>query len=380
MRLREIAMLAGVALMSSLPVGAAAANVASVPWGTTAKGEDVRLYTLKGRGGMEVKISSFGARITELWVPDAKGDKRDVVLGYPDLQAYEKAGPTGILGALIGPYTSRLGITFKVAGKTYTQTQTPQPGRNSIGHSGEIGFHKRVWTAAVHDGVEPRLVMTIKDPDGLGGYPGNVTVTVTYAVRRDNTLVQTIRGVTDRPTVMNITNHSYWALGGEGSGEVINQIMTVYSSQYLPDYTNTPVASVAKVEGSFYDFTTPTRLGDRLALPEVERGYNVNMLIDGPPGKLRPAVRLEDPDSGIVMLVNTTQPALLLYSDNEGPFNGKNGHVYRPHNAMVFETQHLPDSPNHPEFRSTEVTPENPLHEVTEFKFSVKKPGSTTNK
>jgi aldose 1-epimerase len=364
--LAVIASLLTVALASN-----AAAKIIDQDWGTTTKGEKVKLYTLKGRGGMEIKISNFGAVITSLLVPDNKGKLRDIVMGYPSVADYDKPGGMGIFSALIGPYANQLGVDFKIAGKTYHQTQTPQAGRTSIGHSGDIGFHKRVWQAEPRDGVEPSIAMTIKDSDGLGGFPGNVTVTVTFTLKRDNTLVIDFKGTTDKPTVLNLTDHFYFSLNGEGNGEIGNEMLTLYADRYTPDYVTSRVNSV---EGTVFDLRKPTRLGDRLALPEVGNGYNTNMILEGIPGQLRPAARLDDPDSGITLVMFTTQPAVQLYTDNEKvPFNGKNGHVYHTHNAISLEPQHYPDSPNHPEFPSTEVTPDKPFHEIAEYRFAVRK-------
>lgn len=369
MRSRNFVLMTG--LFLSICGSAMASNITAQDWGTTAKGEKAHLFTLKGGGGMQIKISDFGAVITELWVPDAHGKRRDVVMGYPDIKGYEKPGNMGIFSALIGPYANQLGVTYKIAGQTYKQTQTPAPGRSSIGHSGDIGFQKRMWEAAPHDGPEPSIAMTIKDPDGLGGFPGNVTVTVTFTVKRDNTLVIDYRGTTDKPTVLNLTDHFYFSLNGEGSGEIGNEMLTLFAERYTPDYVTSTIKSV---QGSIFDLTKPTRLGDRLALPEIGNGYNVNMILDGEPGQLRPAARLDDPDSGIVLVMFTTQPAVQLYTDNEmTPFNGKNGHIYNRHSAISLEPEHYPDSPNHPEFPSAEVTPDKPLHEVTEYRFAVKR-------
>ena len=352
-----------------------AANITVEDWGTTQKNEKVRLFTLKGEGGVEAKITNFGGIVVNLLVPDRHAKKTDVVLGYDSLAEYEKGG---VFSALIGPYANRLGLTFPVDGKTYTQPRPvpragaqPQPTLSSpiqILHSGAIGFQKRVWSAVMHDGPEPSLALTIENPDGNGGFPGNVTVTVTYTIRRDNTLVLDYRGTTDKPTVLNLTNHFYFNLKGEGTGVIDNEIVTLYAGQYTPDFVSSEVRGT---RGSVFDFSRPARIGDRLAMPAVGRGFDTNMIVTGMPGTLRPAARIGDPDSGILMVVFTTQPGFQFYTDNiDNTVTGKAGHQYGNHNAISIETGKYPDAPNHPEFPSAEVTPDKPMHEVTEFRFA----------
>ena len=349
-----------------------AANITARDWGTTSKGEKVQLFTLKTgvRRGLVVEISNFGGVVVRLMAPDREGVLRDVVLGYDSFPEYEKGG---VYSALIGPYANRLSQSFKLNGQTITQPAPALRGGGRGGlilHSGAIGFQKRVWDAAMHDGREPSLELTIKDSDGTGGLPGNVTVTVTYTVRRNNTLVIDYRGITDKPTVLNLTNHFYFDLKGEGPGPVDNEIVTLYAHRYTADFFTD---EVSRVDGTAFDFTKPARLGDRFAMLQGAPGFDTNMVIDSVAGQLRPAARIDDPDSGIVMAVFTTQPAFQFYTDNiANTVNGKNGHVYGNHNAISIETEHYPDAPSHPNFPSTEVTPDKPLHEITEYRFSSK--------
>jgi aldose 1-epimerase len=349
-----------------------AANITAKDWGTTSKGEKVQLFTLKTgvRHGLVVEISNFGGVVVRLMAPDREGVLRDVVLGYDSLPEYEKGG---VYSALIGPYANRLSQSFKLNGQTITQPAPALRGSGRGGlilHSGAIGFQKRVWDAAMHDGREPSLELTIKDADGTGGLPGNVTVTVTYTVRRNNTLVIDYRGITDKPTVLNLTNHFYFDLKGEGPGPVDNEIVTLYAHRYTADFFTD---EVSRVDGTAFDFTKPARLGERFAMLQGAPGFDTNMVIDGVAGQLRPAARIDDPDSGIVMVVSTTQPAFQFYTDNvANTVNGKKGHVYGNHNAISIETEHYPDAPSHPNFPSAEVTPDKPLHEITEYRFSSK--------
>jgi len=311
----------------------------------------------------------------------------DVVLGYDDLASYEKGG---VYSALIGPYANRLSLKFPIDGKIYEQpTPAPRPAppgappapvRTFIQHSGGNGFQKRVWEAVMHDGAEPSLTLTIKDPDGMGGMPGNVTVTVTYSVRADNSLVLDYTGTTDKPTMLNTTNHFYFSLNG-GAKDISDEMVTLYASRYTPfDHAiDLPNGMVASVTGTPYDFQKPVRIGDRLSLPNVSQpvggtdipGYDTSFLVDGVVGQMRPVARVDDPDTGIVMVAFTTQPGLQFYTDNiGGQVKGKKGAVYRNHWAISLETGKAPDSPNHPNFASAEVTPDKPMHEVTEYRFS----------
>jgi aldose 1-epimerase len=372
---------------ASAKMKTAKAGISAEDWGTTQKGEKIKLFTLTGKGGMVARISNFGGVVVDLLVQDRHGKLTNVVLGYDDFASYEKGG---VYSALIGPFANRLSLKFPIAGKIYEQPipsprpapagAAPQTPRTYIQHSGGIGFQKRVWEAVMHDGPEPSLSLTIKDPDGIGGFPGNVTVTVTYTVRADNTLVLEYQGTTDKPTVLNITNHFYFNLNG-GAKDISDEIVTLFSSRYTPfDADAMPTGVVAFVAGTPYDFTKPTRIGDRLALPDVVQtvadgvripGYDTSLLTDGVVGQLRPAARVDDPDTGIVMVTFTTQPGLEFYTDNiNGQVKGRKGALYGNHWGISLETEKATDSPNHLNFASAEVTPGKPMHEVTEYRFS----------
>jgi len=373
-------------LLATASTTASAASKASIraqDWGTTQKGDKVRLFTLTGRGGMVARITNFGGVVVDLIVPDRHGKPVNVVLGYDDFTSYEKGG---VYSALIGRYANRLSFQFPVAGKIYEQpAPPPRPGstpRTYVQHGGGNGFQKRVWEAVAHDGPEPSLALTLKDADGTGGFPGNITVTVTYTVRADNTLVLDYKGTTDKPTVMNLTNHFYFNLNG-GARDISDERLTLFSSRYQPfDANAMPTGVIAPVTGP-YDFTRPVRIGDRLALPDVAQtvgdglripGYDTAFLTDGVVGQLRPAARVDDPDTGIVMVTFTTQPGLELYTDNiNNQVKGRKGALYGNHWAISLETQRAADTPHHLNFTSAEVTPDRPLHEVTEYRFSTLK-------
>lgn len=368
-RLKHVAALALAAFLGSAPTAMAA--ITQAPWGATAKGQQVEIYTLTGAGGMTARIATFGAVVTSLMVPDRNGKFADVMLGFDDLAGYEKGG---VQNAVIGRYVNRIsGGGFTLEGKRYDLEHGPR--QTVIGHSGAYGFQKRVWSAVPHDGIEPSLTLSISSPDGEGGWPGNVTATVTYTVTRDNALRMEFGGTTDKPTVMNLTNHTYFNLAGDNSGTVLDQTLQVFSDQYtvqMPD--GVPTGAFADVKGTPLDFNKPVRLGDVVDSPfppiAERKGLDINLVVRGKPGTLRPAAIMRDPASGRVMEVSTTQPGVQLYSDNVNmPTPGRNGASYPPRASLSLEMQHYPDAPNRPEFPSTEVTPDKPLHEVSVFKF-----------
>lgn len=378
-------LLGAVLLVAASPAMAAKTRpgIRAADWGTTQKGEKVQLFTLTGKGGMVARITNFGGVVVDLMVPDRHGKPVNVVLGYDDLASYEKGG---VYSALIGRYANRLSLKFPAGGKIYEQPAPPPPPRpgsaprSYVQHGGSNGFQKRVWEASAHDGPEPSLALTLHEADGTGGFPGNVAVTVTYTVRADNTLVLDYKATTDKPTVMNLTNHFYFNLNG-AARDISDERLTLFSSRYQPfDANAMPTGVVAPVAGTPYDFTKPVRMGDRLALADVTQsagngqrisGYDTAYLTDGVVGQLRPAARVDDPDTGIAMVAFTTQPGLELYTDNiTNQVKGRGGVLYGNHWAISLETQHAPDTPNHPNFTSAEVTPDRPLHEVTEYRFS----------
>lgn len=368
-------MLLAAIMAAGFAAPAAAANISRDVWGTTDSGQEVDLYTLRGAGGMEAKISNFGGVIVSLFVPDRDGNRADIVLGYDDFASYQRGG---FYGALIGRFANRISnASFKLDGQTINLDH--RPGSLVVLHSGAAGLNRRVWDAVPHDGPEPSLELSILDPDGSGGMPGNLKVTVTYTLTARNELKVDYRATTDKPTVVNLTNHSYFNLSGEGSGAVDDEVLQLFADQYTPsDDKLIPTGELAPVKGTAIDFTQPKRVGDALNsdFPEIalHHGMDINFVIRGNPGTVRPAALLSDPKSGRAMEVLTTQPGIQIFSDNKrAPNTGKGGKTYVNHSALTFETQHFPDSPNRPEFPSTEVTPGHPLHEVTIFRFTTSK-------
>jgi aldose 1-epimerase len=367
-------------LAAALGGAAHAQNITRQDWGVTDKGERVELFTLNGTKGLEARITNFGGRVVDLYVPNAHGGKTDVELGFDDFQSYYRKD--SIYGALVGRYVGRIshGGSFPLNGKTYQLEKTDPAAKNVI-HGGTAGFHNKVWTAKIQDGPEPSLILTLESPDGDGGFPGKLAVMVTYTVTRNNELkvdyhAEAIGG----PTIANLTNHSYFALQGEGNGDISDQMIQVFADKYTPaDADILQTGEILPVDGTPLDFREPVRLGDVLHSPfpqiAMREGLDMNFVVNGKPGTLRPAARLSDPHTGIVLDVSTTQPCVLLYSDGIGDrtVTGKGGKIYRTFYAMSLETQNYLDAVNHPEFPATPSTilvPGKPLREVTVFKFS----------
>jgi len=253
------------ACLASLSGAAAAQNISGQDWGTTQDGRKVGLYTLKSPNGLEARITNYGGRIVSLYVPNKQGGKTDVQLGYDDFAAYEKAGD--FYGALVGRYVGRVshGGSFTLNGKTY-QLEKRDPAAPFVIHGGTAGFNRKLWKARMHDGPEPSLTLTLVSPDGDGGFPGELTTTVTYTVTRDNALRLEYRATADRPTVANFTNHAMFALQGEGNGDVSDQTMQIFADRYTPaDAGNLVTGEIASVDGTPADFRKPVRLGSPCA-------------------------------------------------------------------------------------------------------------------
>jgi len=371
---------AAIACLSVLTAGTAqASNIAREDWGTLKTGEKVSLFTLKGAHGLEARITNYGGRIVSLYVPNAQGTKTDVQLGFDDLASYEK---DGFYGALVGRYVGRIshGGSFTLNGKTY-QLEKTDPTAPFVIHGGTAGFQRKLWKAEMHDGAEPSLTLTLVSPDGDGGFPGELTTTVTYTITRNNALKLDYHATSDRPTVASLTNHAYFALQGEGNGDVSDEMMQVFADRFTPaDEGNLVTGEILPVDGTPADFRAPVRVGDRRTSdwPQIamRKGIELEMVINGKPGTLRPAARMTDPHTGIVMDVSTTQPCMVVYGDSIGAntVTGKGGKTYRNFYAMSFETEGYLDAVNHPNFASTVVTPGKPMHEVTVFKFSAQAP------
>jgi len=352
------------------------ASLAREPFGTTTRGEAVAVYTLKNAHGLELRVIDYGGIILSLKVPDRNGAFDDVVLGYDSLAGYLRSSP--YFGAIIGRYGNRIGGgRFTLDGKTYTLAKNNGP--NHL-HGGLKGFDKVVWGAAPFEGADSvGLVFRYTSPDGEEGYPGTVRATVTYTLTDRNELIFDYAATTDRATPVNLTQHSYFNLAGDGKGDILGHVVTLNADRFTPvDSTLIPTGEIRSVAGTPFDFRTPTAIGARIALDDEQLryglGYDHNFVLNkGADAGPTLAARVYEPASGRVMEIYTTEPGLQFYSGNflDGTLRGKNGVVYRHRYGFAMETQHFPDSPNKPSFPSTTLRPGEQYRSRTIYKFAV---------
>jgi aldose 1-epimerase len=345
------------------------------PFGKTSDGQAVFLYTLKSSSGMTVKITNYGGTVTQIVVPDRNKNFADVVLGFDSLAGYTSKTNTAYFGALIGRYGNRIaGGRFTLEGHTY-QIPTNDNGVNSL-HGGNVGFDKRVWQATPAGTVaNPALKLHYTSPDGEQGFPGTLQVDVTYSLGNKNDLHIDYHATTDKTTVLNLTNHSYFNLEGAGSSTVLNHKLTLMASRFTPINANLiPTGAIESVANTPFDFRTPTAVGARINEKnqqlEYGKGYDHNFVLDSTSGLVM-AAKVEEPNSGRVMEVWTSQPGVQFYSGNF--LDGKNvgiGGAYKYRSALCLETQHFPDSPNHPNFPSTVLKPGQEFRSTTVYRFS----------
>ena len=344
------------------------------PWGKTADGMPVDLYTLHNRSGAEARISNYGGLVVSLKVPDRYGKLGDVVLGYDNLADYIKDSP--YFGALIGRYGNRIAKgKFSLDGRQYTLATNNYP--NAL-HGGLKGFDKVVWDAKVLTapgrlGLELHYV----SKDGEEGYPGTLSVTAVYTLTEDNALRLDFTATTDKDTVINLTQHSYFNLAGEG--DVLHHEVMIPASYFTPvDATLIPTGRLQRVDGTPFDFRRPTAIGARIGQDDEQLkfagGYDHNWVVDKPPGQLGLVARVFEPGSGRVLEVLSTEPGVQFYTGNflNGSNKGKGGWVYQFRNGFCMEPQHYPDSPNHPNFPSVVLKPGQVFHSTIIYKFSVR--------
>ena len=347
--------------------------VTKASFGTAPDGKAVEIYTLKS-AAVEARIMTYGAIIVSIKTADKNGKMDDVVLGYDSVAGYVGDGKT-YFGAVVGRYGNRIAKgKFSLDGHEYTLPLNNGP--NSL-HGGTVGFDKHVWTAKeVPDGVE----MTLVSKDGDQGYPGTLTAHVKYTLKGD-ALRLDYTATTDKDTVLNLTNHSYFNLSGASSGDLIlGEEIMLNADRYTPvDAGLIPTGELPGVAGTPFDFRTSTKIGARINDPneQLQRGggYDHNWVLNGKNGVEKVAAKLYDPKTGRVLTVTTTEPGVQFYSGNmiAGPLHGKDGGTYVKNSALCLETQHFPDSPNHPAFPTTELKPGQTLHSSTTFTFSVQK-------
>jgi aldose 1-epimerase len=348
------------------------ATIEKTAFGRTPEGPAVDLYVLTNSKGMKAKIITYGAILTELHVPDRNGKLADVVLGFNDLQGYLAGHP--FFGATVGRVANRIAKgKFTLDGKEYTLAVNNGP--NSL-HGGLKGFDKAVWKAEpvkVADGVAVQF--THVSPDGDEGYPGNLSVAVTYTLTNENALKIDYKATTDKPTPVNLTNHSYFNLAGHQAGDILGHELTLEADEYTPaDDTLIPTGEIKSVKGTPLDFTTPTAIGARIAQLKTTGGYDHNFVLRGHGKKLAPGARVYEPKSGRVMEMDTTEPGVQLYTSNflDGKLKGKGGVAYPKHAAFCLEAQHFPDSVNHPSFPPVILRPRKTYTQTTVYKFSTK--------
>ncbi len=349
----------------------AMASVKKEPFGKTKEGVAVDIYTLTGKGGVTIKVMTYGALVTHLLVPDKSGNPADVVLGFDSLDGYLAGHP--YFGATTGRVANRIAKgRFTVDGKEYTVATNNGP--NHL-HGGVIGLDKRVWKAQeVAGSADPAVKFTYRSPDGEEGYPGNIDLEVTYTLTAKNELRIDYSARTDKATPINLTNHSYFNLAGAGSGTILDHELTIAADSYTPvDETSIPTGKIEPVNGTVMDFTRPTAVGARIdQLKGDPGGYDHNYVLKNQGGKLALAAKLRDPKSGRTLEVHTTEPGIQLYTGNylDGTVTGKGGKVYGKRAALCLETQHYPDSVNRPNFPSTILRPGETYKTTTVFAFS----------
>ena len=374
----SMAMMLLFAMAASEPqtVPAPKRGVSRAPFGKTRDGNAVEIYTLTNAHGLEMRVMTYGGIIMSLKVPDRSGHLGDIVLGFDTLDGYLKDPP--YFGALVGRYGNRIAKgRFTLDGKTFALATNNGP--NHL-HGGVKGFDKVVWNAVPGtDANGVGLTLSRISPDGEEGYPGSLQATVRYTLTDKNELAIDYRATTDKATPVNLTQHSYFNLADEAA-DILGHELTIHASRYTPvDATLIPTGELAPVEGTPFDFRKSTAIGARIATDDAQLknggGYDHNWVLDRSGSGLQSAARLVDPKSGRTLEVATTEPGLQFYSGNflDGTITGKEGRVYRHRSGLCLETQHYPDSPNHPTFPSSIVRPGQTYSSQTVLTFGVQK-------
>ena len=354
-------------------------EVHRVPFGTTADGKPVELFTLTNARGVEVRLTNYGGIITSLKTPDRSGRFDDIVLGYDSLNGYLHNSP--YFGAIVGRYGNRIAKgRFTLDGTTYRLAVNNGP--NSL-HGGIRGFDKVVWTAEPFrsNGIEG-VVLEYTSADGEEGYPGTLRARVTYTLTDDNRLIVDYQATSDKPTPVNLTQHSYWNLAGDGSRDILAHVLTINADSMTPvDTTLIPTGEISTVAGTPFDFRTPMPIGARIDQRQNTQiryggGYDHNFVLNrggAAVDSLVHAAHVAEPSTGRTLDIFTTEPGIQFYSGNflDGTITGKAGHIYKYRYGLALETQHYPDSPNHPNFPSTILRPGQQYRSRTVFAFGV---------
>jgi aldose 1-epimerase len=343
----------------------ATAAIESRQFGRMPDGADVKIYTLRNANGMRAKITEYGATLTELWAPDRDGTMANVVLGYARLDDYVAA--PFFVGATLGRVANRIANgKFTLDGREYTLATNRAP--NHL-HGGVKGFDKRIWTSRqTANGV----MFSYVSPDGEEGYPGTVHVAVNYRLTDANELRIDYEATTDKPTPINLTNHSFFNLAG--SGTILDHLLTINANRYTPvDASLIPTGEVASVIGTALDFTHPRRIGERIdQVAGIANGYDNNLILNRTGDTLTLAARAEEPRSGRVLEIWTTEPAVQFFTGNrfDGSFVGVGGVLYQQHAGFALEPQHYPDAINHPAFPSVVLRPGHTFKSSTVYRFT----------
>jgi aldose 1-epimerase len=339
----------------------------------TVDGAQTDLFVLQNKTGVQAAITNYGARVVGLWVPAKGGRMVDVVLGYDSLAPYRAPGES-YFGTTVGRYANRIaGASFSIGGQRY---QLEKNDKENTLHSGSTGFNRKVWQ--VKGQTDSSLVLFYSSPDGEGGFPGTLNTQVTYTLTHDHALRIEYEATTDKPTVVNLTNHSYFNLEGEGSGSVYEHVLTIPADSITAtDFDLIPNGKLQAVAGTPLDFRRPTPIGQRIdagdELIKNGKGYDHNFVLNKETGALGLAATVQAPGSGIVMEVITTEPGIQLYTGNflSKKEIGKGGKVYDRRHAFCLETQHFPDAPNQLNFPSTLLNPGETFRSTTLYRFSV---------
>ncbi|WP_434563431.1 aldose epimerase family protein [Pseudomonas sp. R1-6] len=369
----------GVSLMIATSSQAAGLTNERVAFGKTDDGTAVEKYVLRNSNGMEATVITYGGILQSLIVPDKNGMTDDIVLGFDDVQGYQKNGNV-YFGATIGRFGNRLaGGAFELDGKRY---QVPQNDKDNSLHGGPQGFDKRVWKAEPsNDKDSVGVTLTYLSKDGEMGFPGNLKSDVTYSLNDKNELRIDYKATTDKPTVLNLTNHSYFNLAGAGNGDILKQVATLHASRYTPVTAKLiPTGELAPVAGTPMDFTKPTAIGTHIKAdhPQLkfaepkQGGFDFNWVLDAKGDVNKLAADVQDPKSGRRLQLFTTEPGVQFYTSNflDGTVKGKQGKVYPHWGAFTLETQHFPDSPNQPDFPTTRLDPGQTYTQAMVLKFS----------
>lgn len=351
--------------------GRSAGNVVRSDFGKTKEGKSVDLYTLTNKNGLVARITNYGGTLTELHVPDKNGQNGNIVLGFATLEPYVAGHP--FFGSTTGRVANRIARgKFKIDGKEYTVATNNGP--NHL-HGGPNGFDKQLWDAEqIESRSGPALKLQYVSPDGDQGYPGTLTTTVIYTLTNNDELKIDYKATTNKPTIVNLTNHSYFNLAGDGNGDILDHELMINADKYTVfDSTQIPTGEIKSVEGTPLDFRKPTPIGQRIA--QVEGGgYDHNFVLNGKTGDMKLCARVRDPKSGRVMEIRTTEPGVQLYTANglNGSITGTSGKPYPKYGAFCLETQHYPDSVNHPEFPTVVLRPGQTYKTTTVHKFTAK--------